>query len=400
MIDPQSLGALAGTRERLLQLIETLPARDCNRRFDSDLPSPGWLLGRAVFLELHLLRDRVLGEADLAGRVRHLFSEAVPTADIDAQLPPQEHLLSWAREIFDHHLTALANPGQIPQQHPWLTDSWLVWHLAQREALIYEQLLAVLTARGIQRDAGDHVVTVPLSAQLPNADAARIEQGHYRIGARDGTALDNERPAQVVELNAYRINRRPVCNAEYLAFIEAGGYRHPAYWDEDGRHWLESMGVQAPWQWRRDVAGQWYEIGQNGAMDLHPEAVLSGICAHEARAFAAWAAVHGEGLSGAVPQHEYQWEVAARMGELSLTGRAWEWCTNPYHAYPDHPSSDDPLLDPCPIHEHTVTLRGGSLHTQPSLRRTTVRRCALPGTRQLFAGTRLVMPPGKAAWED
>ena len=57
MMDPQALGALAGTHSLLLQLVEDLPARDTNRCFDPQLPSAGWLLGRAVYLELHLRRD-------------------------------------------------------------------------------------------------------------------------------------------------------------------------------------------------------------------------------------------------------------------------------------------------------------------------------------------------------
>ena len=51
MIEPQALGALAGAHELLLQLVENLPARDCNRRFDPQLPSAGWLLGRAAPME-------------------------------------------------------------------------------------------------------------------------------------------------------------------------------------------------------------------------------------------------------------------------------------------------------------------------------------------------------------
>ena len=62
MIDPQSLGALSGIHDLLLQLVEGLSARDCARRFDPDLPSPAWLLGRAVYLELSLLRGRVMDD--------------------------------------------------------------------------------------------------------------------------------------------------------------------------------------------------------------------------------------------------------------------------------------------------------------------------------------------------
>ncbi len=399
MIDPQSLGALSSIHDLLLQLLERLPARDCARRFEPNLPSPAWLLGRAVYLELHLLRGHVMGDGDLAGRVHHLFADAhLPAESIDAQLPPQDHLLNWAHEVFEQHLVWLANPGHVPE-HPLLADSWLTWHLAQREALVYECLLAVMTARSAQRDRGDHQVGTPLRPRVPRADTVRIEQGHYRIGARGGAVMPNEQPAQVVELNAFRIARRPVCNAEYLAFIDGGGYRDPAWWDEAGRQWLAAAAVQAPWSWRRDAGGNWYEVGLNGVMDLHPDAALSGINAHEARAFATWAAANGDGLAGAVPQHEYQWEVAARLGELTMTGRSWEWCANDFHPYPGYQAPSEPALETCLTRKGAVVLRGGCLHSQPSIRRTTFRHCGGAGNRHLFAGLRLVLPPGKAAWE-
>ncbi len=399
MIDPQALGALAGSHELLLQLVENLPARDCNRRFDADLPSAGWLLGRATYLELHLLRSVVIGDDDLAGRVRGLFEHEPPAAaDLDGRLPPQDHLLNWAHEALDTHLTWLANPGYLPA-HPLLADSWLVWHLAQRHALAYERLLAVMTARSAQRQRGEHRVGAVLRPRLPADDSVRIEQGHYRIGARDGAVMPNEQPPQVVELHAFRIGRRPVSNAEYLAFIEDGGYRDADWWDAEGRDWLGASAVRAPWHWRQDGAGHWYEIGAGGAADLPPDEPVMGLGAHEVRAFAAWAAARGSGLAGAVPQHEYQWEVAARLGALEFSGRSWECCANAFHFYPDYRVPEPAALEPCAAGEPSVTLRGGCLHTQPSLRRNTFRLCAGPGQRTLFAGTRLVLPPGKAAWE-
>ncbi|MGB5199743.1 MAG: SUMF1/EgtB/PvdO family nonheme iron enzyme [Sedimenticolaceae bacterium] len=399
MTDPQALGALASIHALQLQLVETLPPRACNRRFEPTLPSAGWWLGRAVYLELHLLRSRVRGDDDLASRVRHLFAEALsPAAALDAQLPPQDHLLNWAHEIFDEHLVWLANPGMLPD-HSLLADSWLVWILAQHQALIYERLLAVLTSRSALRAGRDYRVSEILQARLPRDDSTRIEQGHYRIGARGGAVLCNERPAQLVELHAFRISRAPVRNAEFLAFMQDGGYRDADWWDEDGRRWLAAAKVAAPWHWQTDQAGHWYSIGTNGPIDLHADDVVSGLSAHEARAYAAWAAARGEGLAGAVPQHEYQWEVAARLGELELQGRCWEWCANPYHPYPAYRAPADPALEPFPIGPEGITLRGGCLHTQATLRRTTLRIMGLPEQRNLFAGTRLVMPPGRAAWE-
>lgn len=396
--DHQALGALASTHQLLLQLVETVPPRDCNRSFDG-LPSAGWLLGRAVFTELHLIRGLVMGDDDLASRVRHLFADAAPAPDDPEQpLPPQEHLLNWAREALDQHLIWLANPGQLPP-HPLLEHGWLIWQLAQQHALTYERLLATITARSAQRDRGDYQVNEVLSAQLPADDSKRVEQGHYRVGARDGNGLANEKPAQLVELHAFRISRLPVTNAQYLAFIEDGGYRDAGWWDAAGRAWLQGSGSAAPWGWRQDAQAHWYGIGTNGPLDLHPDDAVAGLSAHEARAFATWAAASGAGLTGAVPQHEYQWEVAARLGDIELFGRSWEWCANAFHAYPGYAAPADPLLDSCAMDSDWQVLRGGCLHTQPSLRRSTFRRCALPGQRALFAGTRLVMPPGKAAWE-
>jgi hypothetical protein len=160
MTDPQALGALANIHELQLRLVETLPPGECNRRFEHGLPSAGWLLGRAVYLELHLLRNRVRGDDDLASRVRHLFDNArSPAAALDAKLPPQDHLLSWAHEIFDEHLVWLANPGMLPD-HPLLADGWLVWQLAQHQALIYGRWLRVSASWNWQAAAGNGAPTL------------------------------------------------------------------------------------------------------------------------------------------------------------------------------------------------------------------------------------------------
>jgi gamma-glutamyl hercynylcysteine S-oxide synthase len=399
MIPPQTLGTLAGIQQLLSELVENLSPRDCNRRFHPALPSMGWLLGRAVYLELYLLRERVMRDDDLSKRVQHLFAaSSQDVADVDEQLPPQEHLLNWALEIFDHHLTLLANPGMLPS-HPWLEDGWLPAYLAQRHAQTYEQMLACLNARALQRDRGEYQVQQVLVAQLPQENTERIEQGHYRIGAREGVVMDCEQPFQTVELHAFRIGRSPVSNAEYLAFMQDGGYRCQDWWDEAGWRWCSQQASAAPWHWRQDATGNWFGIGINGGLDLHPLEPVGGLSAHEARAFAAWASANGKGLSGAVPQHEYQWEVAARLGQLQDTGRVWEWCANAFHSYPAYQPPAEPELRSIDLDDDRVSLRGACLHTQPSLRRASYRRGSLPACNTLFAGTRLVLPPGKAAWE-
>ncbi len=43
-----------------------------------------------------------------------------------------------------------------------------------------------------------------------------------------------------------------VSNAEYLQFVEAGGYAHPHFWTAEGWQWRTEAGVQAPRDWRKD----------------------------------------------------------------------------------------------------------------------------------------------------
>ena len=62
----------------------------------------------------------------------------------------------------------------------------------------------------------------PAIAQAPRtvpADAVEIEAGGYRIGSDRGPA--DERPAHVVMLEAFSIDRHEVTNAQFAAFLEA-----------------------------------------------------------------------------------------------------------------------------------------------------------------------------------
>ncbi len=389
MIPPQSLGALAGIHELLAQLVEDFPPADCNRRFHPQLPTMGWLFGRATYLELYWLRERLLGDDDLSRRVRHLFAGTeTPSPAQEAALPPRDHLLNWALEIQDHDLSLLANPGRLPADHPWLRDGWLVDYLVQRLGLIYERMLAVRLARAQHtggRPPGDGP---PLAPEPPNADALEISQGHYRIGARDGVVMDNEQPLQVVELRNFRIQRRPVSCANWLAFIEAGGYAEARWWPDPQ---CAARRRGHPWSWRRDQ-DRWYALGFNGPMPLAGDQPVSCIDWHEASAFANWAAETLPDFKGAVLPHEYHWEAAARLGALEETGRVWEWCAEPLHPYQDYETPRDPEMatrfDP-----DQRALRGGCIHTQPRLRRPSLRHQAPPDAGWCFAGLRLMLPP-------
>ncbi|MCW8918236.1 MAG: formylglycine-generating enzyme family protein [Gammaproteobacteria bacterium] len=226
-----------------------------------------------------------------------------------------------------------------------------------------------------------------------------MHKGHYRIGARheDPSARDNELPPNIVELHAFRIDSQPVSNGAFLGFIQAGGYDNDNYWDEAGKAWRQDH-TKRPHHWRKDLAGNWYAIGLNGPFELVAEDAVTGISQHEASAYANWVATHGGKLAGAVVQHEYQWEVAVRTKVISDYGRAWEWCSNPFHRYTGYLEPANPEAATQQFDDGHYTLRGGSLHSQKMQRRSSHRHHALPGDRYRFSGTRLVFPGSVMAW--
>jgi len=251
LTDPLILGQLSGLHGMLCDLATGVPASEANLRFHPELASLAWYLGRSVYRETYWLREVVAGDADLTQRVREVF---VPGAlDLETQcrrLPPIDHLLSWAREIQDEHLRRLATPGALPA-HPLMREDRLPWLLLQEGARDYERMLAVLLARALDRPYASYGVRERLRARTPAPAFAEVTQGHYRIGSRHQPfAYDNELPPQAVELSSYRIAKRPVSNAEYLAFLEAGGYERGDLWSEEGRAWLTASRAAAPWQWR------------------------------------------------------------------------------------------------------------------------------------------------------
>ncbi|HDY81602.1 MAG TPA: hypothetical protein ENH48_01425, partial [Halieaceae bacterium] len=369
-----------------------LPARDINKQFHPDLPSIGWLLGRSVYLELWWLREKILGDDDLSKRITHIFSQSTPpSVQQQQQLPPKDHLLNWALGVQDDHLSRLANPGQLPD-HPWLKDGWLVDYLVQVHGRIYEQILSVRHARAVAQ-GGEYQVKQPLTPRSPAAESTEVSQGHYRIGARDGVMFDNEQPMQMVEMRNFRISNKPADNAAWLAFMQDGGYAEEIYWSAQGQRWKQRHAARSPWHWRQDQNGNWYALGLNGPMDLLPDLPVSGVSWYEAEAYANWTAARLQGFDGAVLPHEYHWEAAARIGALQDGGRVWEWCGNPLHPYKDYEQPVDPEMRTQEFDDQHPALRGGCIHTQPALRRISIRHAGLPDAGYLFSGVRLVFAP-------
>jgi gamma-glutamyl hercynylcysteine S-oxide synthase len=377
-----ALGQLATAQALCTDLVETIDEAAYRTQYHEELSPLGWHLGHCIYFETYWIREVVRGDDRLTAPLARLYMPPhTPKPERGAALPPRWELVQWAAAMQSDHLMMLANPGKHAG-HPLLEQDYLAGFLVQHYAQHFETMLLVQTQRALRQEHPAFHATPPLQPAPLRRETRVVSAGHYRIGGERPRAYDNELPPQRAELGTFAIAVHPVSNAEYLAFMEADGYREAAWWSEAGWAWREAAGVAHPEHWRRDPEGHWYGVGLNGPYVLAPDAPVHGINHHEASAFAAWA--------GARLPHEYQWETACRLGLLEEVGRAWEWCANPFHPYQG--------FEAFPYEEYSkpwfdgrhYPLRGGSIHTRPPIRRPSFRNFYAADKRHIVAGLRLV----------
>ncbi|MGB5438946.1 MAG: SUMF1/EgtB/PvdO family nonheme iron enzyme [Gammaproteobacteria bacterium] len=377
------LDQLRSAQDLVMSLAKQLDEDDFRTQFHPELSPLGWHLGHCIYTECYWLQEVVQQDSRFTAPLRELYTPPLtPKPERGKKIPGPQAMQQWAQDMQSMNYTTLAANDTGIGEHPLMQDDYLVYFIIQHYSQHYENMTMVLTQRALGARMPAYRVENPLLAKQPEAITCNIEPGHYRVGGKAPLAYDNELPEQQATLGPFRIARKPVANAEFLAFIEAGGYNRQDLWDDAGWQWLQQEKVTAPQNWRRDVAGNWYGIGVRGGYDLHGDDVVHGISLHEAQAYAVWA-------GGQLP-HEHQWEVACRLQQLEDSGRAWEWCGNRFYPYE--------AFTPFPYREYSqawfdgrhYTLRGGSLHTRPAIKRASFRNFYQADKRHIFSGLRLV----------
>jgi len=227
-------------------------------------------------------------------------------------------------------------------------------------------------------------------APLPEIDSGpdqwiAIKGGLHAIGHDgQGFAFDNEGPRHRRWLEDFRISRRLVTAADYLAFIEDGGYLRPELWLSDGWAMAESQAWQAPLYWRIDD-DRWTVFSLRGRQPIDPKWPVLHVSYYEADAYARW--------RGSRLPREEEWEVAARSGGLDqLYTAGWQWTASPYVAYPGFETPEGAIGEyNGKFMVNQFVLRGACLATPERHARMTYRNFYPPHARWMFSGIRLAM---------
>lgn len=229
------------------------------------------------------------------------------------------------------------------------------------------------------------------------SDLIEFSGGLELIGHNGGGfGFDNEFPLHKVYLEPFQLACDVVTNADWIKFIEDGGYRAPLLWLADGWKTVQSENWQMPLYWiNRDG---YRSMTLAGLQPIDPLAPVTHISYFEADAYARWAgkrlpteaewevAVCKEALTAEAAGYEHEFIGPGRL----IYGDVWEWTSSPYVAYPGF------KIRPGAIGEYNgkfmngqYVLRGGSCITPPGHIRPSYRNFFYPHQRWQFTGLRL-----------
>lgn len=208
-----------------------------------------------------------------------------------------------------------------------------------------------------------------------------ISAGLYGIGY-DGTGFcfDNELGRHNVHLDTFRVGRNLITNAEWLEFMDAGGYRDFRLWHAEGWDWVRRDDIHAPLYWH-EHEGAWHNFTLAGLRPIKPDAPVSHISFYEAAAFAEW--------RGARLPTEFEWEAAATQDQIAY-GLRWEWTNSAYLPYPNFRKPAGAVGEyNGKFMINQMVLRGASIATPAGHSRPTYRNFFHPHLRWQFTGLRL-----------
>src|SRR6266851_3993898 len=305
--------------------------RTCTRRVTDDLSMRQlmgpmlpivnpilWEIGHVGWFHEYWTLRHAHGDAPLLERGDLLWnsSTVAHATRWDLDLPDRNGVFGYMTDVLERQVDRLGDGVEAPARYFYeLSIRHEDMHV---EALAYtRQTLGYPRPEGLGDPPARGGGAWPGDVEVPG--------GRWRLGSTpaDGFVFDNEKWAHEVEVAPFRIAKAPVTNAEFAAFVDAGGYRRREFWSAAGWDWRERAGAERPVYWLAKDGGSWTWRRYREVEPLAPHAPVMFVNWFEAEAWCRWA-------KRRLPT-ETEWEVAA-IGEATIDGcrlaerkRRWPW---------------------------------------------------------------------------
>lgn len=405
------LHAFERIRRRSLEIAAPLSSEDCCAQSMPDASPVKWHLAHTTwFFETFILEAHERHFAPFHPAFRVLFNSYYN--GIGAKHPrPQRGLLTRPsldevrayRSDVDRRIARLLASGPAPADSAvaGLLELGLQ-HEQQHQELMLTDVKHLLAQNPLypaytpqEMEAG----VAPEPTAWIGFDGGLAEIGY----GGSGFCFDNELPRHCTYVAPFELASRLVTNGEYLAFVEAGGYRDPSLWLAEGWDRVCSGEIPHPLYWIAGEGGAWSEFTLHGVQALDLARPVTHVSLYEADAYARWRAIREPGLR--LPT-ESEWEFAARQaaladgglhpapadgeGLLQMFGACWQWTSSSYAAYPGYAPAAGAIGEyNGKFMVNQYVLRGSSCATPEGHARASYRNFFPAGARWQFTGIRL-----------
>jgi iron(II)-dependent oxidoreductase len=372
-------------------LVAPLSDEQLNRVYSPLLSPLAWDLGHIANFEELWLVQTAGGREPLDGDLGRFYDAIENPRATRNELPilRGDELRSYMRDVRERTLEVLDEIDLADPEDARLRDGFvyemLLAHEHQHNETMLQLLQMVESYEPVETDDAPSRERVSDGPEM-----VKVQGGEVEIGAPpSGFAYDNERPRHSVELDPFWIDRTPVTNGAFAAFLEEMGGEPPMYWERDGE-------------------GGWARTVMGSTEPVDPELPVIHVDCNQADAFARWAgkrlptefeweaaaggADHARAnldhLSfGCVPAGAYG-DGAADCGAVQMIGDVWEWTSSDFTGYPGFEAFPYPEYSEVFFGSDHKVLRGGAWATRRNVIRTTFRNWDYPQRRQIFSGIR------------
>lgn len=261
---------------------------------------------------------------------------------------------------------------------------WRNWRRSVTSGLFFSCCLSLA--------AGSDALADTRKTGLDGAAMAFIPAGAFVMGSSDGQ--DDERPAHVVKLSAFYMDRHEVTVAQYARFLKAVNAEHPMVWGEaaNGRHdkkpvvgidWFDAS-EYCEWAGKRlPTEAEWEKAARGTDERPYPWGPDPPTRAHANFNQSEW---RGYRTVTNVGQAE---RGSSPFGIYDLAGNVWEWTADRYEArYYENSPVDNP---PGPSLGPLRVLRGGGWNSQAEQLRAANRGGYPPAAHRSDFGFRCAM---------
>lgn len=388
--------ALMDARNHTLHVADRIAARlqavgTPNASMDACDPL-GWTLGHVGWFQewwiaRNMQRNRGRACDPRAARLPSLESGADRWWD-DAQAARRQR---WQLDLPDmetlkgYLLASLESTLELLEKTPEANDPLYFYRLALAHEDMHGEEL-IVTAQALQ---------VPLDIALPGPMHARaplsIPATTWSMGSDTDFSFDNERPVHRIAVPEFEIDAQVVTWAQYVEFVDDGGYDRAELWHPEGWLWVQRQsgaeGADSGGRAPRYV--QQIGVASGAVMQTRfgsPRRMLGSqpamhVSWWEADAWCRWA---GRRLPA-----EVEWELAACTATRRgfRWGDVWEWTGSTARPYPGFVADPWRTYSESCFGSHKV-LRGASFATRERMKHPRFRNFQLPQSDLAFCGFR------------